>query len=74
MVFQPLEHLACARSLTYIFLKTIKIFKTYKVAQKIVFWALEKILSTDFSSDQGVNAAEIDTYIVLNITILSHFL
>ena len=33
------------------FLKTIKIFKTYKVAQKIVFWALEKILSTDFSSD-----------------------
>ena len=51
MVFQSLEHLACALSLTYIFLKTIKIFKTYKVAQKIVFWALEKILSTNFSSD-----------------------
>ena len=51
VVFQSLEHLACARSLTYIFLKTIKIFKTYKVAQKIVFWALEKILSADFSSD-----------------------
>jgi len=59
VVFQFLEQLACARLLTYLFLKTIKIFITYKVAQKIVFWALQKIQSTDFSSDQGRNAAEI---------------